>query len=848
MSNRKHFGYNEHGVLSWIAGAPDVRAHDTGTPAYAISGFRWYGDSSTVDNGTAIAAEDAAITVGVGTGIDAGWDTFIALRIQYDETNGGDPGSYNHQLVYRINGAGTPQTPSTGVASPVEPATATWTHGDTTSQLLANAPSGSFTAGEGWEAGNTYLTTVNFSQDDYTEYHAALLVSQDGKTGAGILSDGDTIEFGILNEGTGTYVWSGTAINISIDLNQTGTAGLASAAFAALGATGSGGAVNQSGDAGLASAAFAALGATGTPGAVTGTAGLASSAFAALTATGTPGAVTTTAGLSSAAFAALGATGSSGAATGTAGLATAALAALGATGSQLSPIRLRDSSFIANGDPTTKQLSTPSGKVAGDFESGDIIEATSTALHNIGDRKFTEVEASLQVTSAAPIGWQYLVRHRRTTVGNILLDPGCELPATAGWNDVGKKPWFEGADPGTYQSYSHDTTEKYQGTASHKITVVAGGSSSGLLHHYAIWKQSSPDTVAPNGEYHGGAWIKATAGETVAVRVIRRVDGIDQYSGGASADVNTSKIATGSWEWVPVYLDTWTGGGTTDGIQTRVGFDDGITNVGATINIDGVIVGRTSGGWVDIPTGPTAWLTVSAGLQTGTAGLATATFAALGASGTPGTVTGTAGLSTAAFAALTASGTPGTVTATSGLATATFAALGAAGASVITGTTGLASAAFAALGVSATPGPVTGTAGLSSAAFAALGASGVPGAVTASAGLSAASFAALGASATPGTVTGTAGLASAVFAALGATGSKTTPTCTQERFQWRLDDGNEAAASDAAAEDANFSAAAPNTTYRLRVQVDADEGDPEAAQFRLEYRRKGTGNPWEIVE
>lgn len=60
---------------------------------------------------------------------------------------------------------------------------------------------------------------------------------------------------------------------------QTGTAGLPTAALAALGATGSS-AIST--DAGLASAAFAALGATGTAGAVSTTAGVASAALAAL--------------------------------------------------------------------------------------------------------------------------------------------------------------------------------------------------------------------------------------------------------------------------------------------------------------------------------------------------------------------------------------------------------------------------------------------------------------------------------------------------------------------------------------------------------------------------------------
>lgn len=952
MSNRKHFGINEHGILSWIAAAPDVQAHDTGTPTYAISGYRFYGNSSTVDNGTAIAAEDTAIIVGNDGTQDVAFDTIFIIRLQYDETNLGEPGNYNHTIVTR----GTNWSlgiPSTGTAQPVEPAAATWTDGDATTQLLANAPSGSFTFGVGLDSGGNYINAVNIAQDDYGEYHVAVLITRTGKTTPP--GDGDTFEFGITNEGTGTTVWTGNVITIAYTATSP-----------------------QSGDAGLATSAFAGLGATGTAGEVSGTAGLASAAFAALGAVGT---VTQlgTAGLASAAWAALGADGTPGAVSGTAGLATFAAAALGAVGSQLNPIRLRDSSFIANGDPTTKQLSTPSGKVAGDFESGDIIEATSTALHNIGDRKFTEIETSLELTSAAPVGFQYLIRHRRVGVANIALDPGCEIPCADDntWSDVTLKSWFRGPDHGTYHTTTHDTVEKYQGSASHKITVDALGGDED--HHYAIWKLVEAHATTPNGEYHGGAWVKGSVGETIVIRVVRRVGGVDQYSGVNDSDSQTTRTASGSWEWVPVYLDTWGGAGTTDAVQIRVGLQ-GPSATGKTINVDGVILGRTyPTGWVDIPTGPTAWITVAQGTQTGTAGLATFDSAALGATGssaissdaglasaawasltatgTPGLVTGTAGLASAAFASLTAigssaisttaglssaafaslsatssgaistdaglasasfaalgtsgssaitttaglssasfaalgaigtnvvtgvagrasaafaslsatgtpgavttvaglsdvltaalgaTGTPGTATGTAGVASASFAGLTAVGSNVVSTTAGIASASFAALTASGTAGEVTGTAGLASSAFAALEAIGSSGVAT-TAGLATAAFASLSATGQPGALSGTAGLATAAFVALGATGSKTTPTCTQERYQWRADDGTEITASNIGGESSPFNAAVAGTTYRLRVQIDADEGDPDAAQFRLEYRRKGIGADWNVV-
>lgn len=59
----------------------------------------------------------------------------------------------------------------------------------------------------------------------------------------------------------------------------------------------------------------------------------------------------------------------------------------------------------------------------------------------------------------------------------------------------------------------------------------------------------------------------------------------------------------------------------------------------------------------------------------------------------------------------------------------------------------------------------------------------------------------------------------------------------QEGFRWRDDDGNEAAASWLAAQDAQLTRAI-STNTRLRALVNAT-GDPAASQFQLEWRLQG---------
>ncbi len=66
----------------------------------------------------------------------------------------------------------------------------------------------------------------------------------------------------------------------------------------------------------------------------------------------------------------------------------------------------------------------------------------------------------------------------------------------------------------------------------------------------------------------------------------------------------------------------------------------------------------------------------------------------------------------------------------------------------------------------------------------------------------------------------------------------------QEGFKWRNDDGTEITATDLAAQDANITRWR-NVNTRLRMLINAT-GNPDPAQFRLEYRKKGTSQ-WDVV-
>lgn len=188
------------GVLEWRVDPPDVQAMDAGTPTYVISAYRWYSASTgtTVNDQTGLVAEDTALQV--GTGQDVAFATAVNIRLQYDETNLGDPVGYSHTVQYRINGGTwtTPGAATTGVRSAAD---TVWTDGDSTTKQLTNTPSGSFTFGVGYDSAGTYgSNSPNIAQDDYGEYVACVqFIEAD-------FVDGQEVEFGILNSGTGTVV------------------------------------------------------------------------------------------------------------------------------------------------------------------------------------------------------------------------------------------------------------------------------------------------------------------------------------------------------------------------------------------------------------------------------------------------------------------------------------------------------------------------------------------------------------------------------------------------------------------------------------------------------------------
>jgi hypothetical protein len=69
----------------------------------------------------------------------------------------------------------------------------------------------------------------------------------------------------------------------------------------------------------------------------------------------------------------------------------------------------------------------------------------------------------------------------------------------------------------------------------------------------------------------------------------------------------------------------------------------------------------------------------------------------------------------------------------------------------------------------------------------------------------------------------------------------------QEGYRWRDDDGSESGASWLIGQDLNITRA-KNTNTRLRVIVDITTGDPGSEQYQLEFREKGSGDPWKKID
>lgn len=77
-----------------------------------------------------------------------------------------------------------------------------------------------------------------------------------------------------------------------------------------------------------------------------------------------------------------------------------------------------------------------------------------------------------------------------------------------------------------------------------------------------------------------------------------------------------------------------------------------------------------------------------------------------------------------------------------------------------------------------------------------------------------------------------------------ATYTPTGATLTQEGYRWRLDDGDQANATWAAAQDTGITASA-NTTRRLRMLIDSS-GDAPSANYQLEYKEANDAN-WTTI-
>lgn len=71
------------------------------------------------------------------------------------------------------------------------------------------------------------------------------------------------------------------------------------------------------------------------------------------------------------------------------------------------------------------------------------------------------------------------------------------------------------------------------------------------------------------------------------------------------------------------------------------------------------------------------------------------------------------------------------------------------------------------------------------------------------------------------------------------------PSAEQHSFRWRDDDGSETGASWLQPLNTNI-AKGTETPTRVRVLVDTN-GDYPSSNFRLEYRKKGSGDPWRKI-
>lgn len=162
---------------------------------------------------------------------------------------------------------------------------------------------------------------------------------------------------------------------------------------------------------------------------------------------------------------------------------------------------------------------------------------------------------------------------------NLLSNPGFESGSLSGWGS---------RDEGVYHATSATSSDKWEGAFSCRVEVRDLGGIT-LFHNYAIYQQVT--SGVSNNPFTISAFLKAPAGRSIGLRVVRRVDGVWRWEQGSSADAWTIVTSTGSWQRVSATVAAWTQAGTTDALEVRVGFyKDANLAVGDVCFIDAVIL------------------------------------------------------------------------------------------------------------------------------------------------------------------------------------------------------------------------------------------------------------------
>lgn len=128
---------------------------------------------------------------------------------------------------------------------------------------------------------------------------------------------------------------------------------------------------------------------------------------------------------------------------------------------------------------------------------------------------------------------------------------------------------YDGWDVRTANGYTTPSvvTDGVLGSYAGRLVVAATGGTVG--HDYMFWSAEAgvnggpviPHGAAPmpsSTRASFSCWLKGSAGRGIAVRLVRDVGGLAQYSGGGGLDKTTSVNASGDWQWLSVTLDNYT--------------------------------------------------------------------------------------------------------------------------------------------------------------------------------------------------------------------------------------------------------------------------------------------------